>query len=202
VVVFALTDTQYCRWLDLEARERRSRSEETELAGYLRVIAEAEDQVRQWIADYLQAQQEWHRRHHCGAERCEIYREVAPRLPAEWGARQISRIHGECRHPDDAFAGKLLILDEALRALCGSGWVEMVRDPGGDTTFRWSADPEAARKRHERDQARAARQQGRRKKGPAQSKRQPGGRSPTAATAQPDLRTLLRSLGGFVGLDE
>jgi hypothetical protein len=197
VVVFALTDAEYRRWLDLEARERRSRSEEAELAAYLHAIADAEDQVRAWLADYLQEQQEWHRRHHCGAERSEIYRAVAPRLPGEWGARAIARIHGECRHADDAFAGKLLILDEALRWLCGAGRVEAVRDPGGDTTFRWSADPEASRKRHERDQSRASR-----KKGPAPGKRQSGGRAPAAATAQPDLRTLLASLGGFVGLDE
>ena len=50
------------------------------------------------IADFLEPQQEWHSRHQGGAERAEIYREVAPRLPAEWGVREIARIHGECRH--------------------------------------------------------------------------------------------------------
>jgi hypothetical protein len=202
VVVFALNDHEYRRWLDLEAQERRSRAEEVELAGYLNAIAEAEAQIRQAIADYLQAHHEWHCRHECGAERTEIYRAVAPRLPTEWGARRVARVHGECRHADDVFAGKLLLLDEALLVLCGSGRVEALRDPAGDTTFRWSADPEATRRRHEQELDRASRPHGRRKKSPAPGRRRPGGTAPAATTARTDLRTLLGALGGFVGFDE
>jgi hypothetical protein len=202
VVVFALNDHEYLRWLDLEAQERRSRAEEVELAGYLKAIAEAEAQIRQAVAEYLQTHYEWHCRHDCGAERAEIYRTVAPAVPPEWGARRVARVHGEIRHADDVFAGKMLLLDEALLALCGAGRVEALRDPAGDTTFRWSADPEATRRRHEQELARASQPRGRRKKSPASGGQRPGGDAHAATTARTDLRTLLAALGGFVGFDE
>src|SRR5262249_44194901 len=103
VVVFALSDSEYQRWLELEATQRRSRAEEDELAGYLGAIIAAEGQGRRWVVDYLRAQHEWLRHHDGGTERAQIYRAVAPLLPAEWGARRVARVHGECRHADDAF---------------------------------------------------------------------------------------------------
>jgi hypothetical protein len=200
--VFALNDQDYCRWLEVEALGRRTGAEEAELASYLGAIAAAEGQVQQWVLDYLEAQQEWHYRHNCGAERADIYRAVAPCLPAEWGERRIARVHGECRHAEDLFTGKMLILDEALQVLCDAGQVEGLRDPVGDPLFRWSPNPEATRKRQEKKLARANRQQARRKKGSGQVRHQPGCPSQAATAAQLDLRTFLASRGEFVGSDE
>jgi hypothetical protein len=188
VVVFALNDREYRRWLQLEALERRTPPQEAELRGYLDTMDAAERKVRQWLVGFFQAELERHCRQGCGAERAEIYRVVAPRLPARWGARQIARLYGECRPGDDVYAGKMLILDEALEALCGSGRVECVPGPCGTATYRWSAGP-----RPEQEPAAATRRPAR---------QEAGSPPPAAKTSRPDLRELLPSLGRFVGFDE
>jgi hypothetical protein len=197
VVVFALNDHQYQRWLKLESLQRRSPDEDAELAGYLKTIAAAEARVRRWVADYLRAERDRHQRQGCGAERAEVYRAVAPRLPAAWGIRQIARVYGDCRPGDDTFAGKMLILEAALQALCSSGRVEALPGPLGDLTFQWSA-ARAGHAGQEHEPARAGRRPARRKKGSAAA----DSPSPAATTARPDLRAFLTSRGRFVGLDE
>lgn len=195
--MFALNDHEYRRWLKLESLQQRSRDEETELAAYLKTIAAAELRVRRWVAAYLRLERDRHQRQGCGAERAEVYRAVAPHLPAAWGARQIARVYGSCRSGDDTFAGKMLILEAALQALCSSGRVEALPGPLGDLTFQWSAArAEGAGQEHE--PARAGRRPARRKKGSARD----DSPSPAATTARPDLRTFLTSRGRFVGLDE
>ena len=196
--MFSLTDGEYRRWLELEAEENRTPAAEAELRGYLDAIAASEDQVRQWVLDYLWAGP--HRAKGCGADRAALYRAVAPRLPAAWGARMVARVHGACRHRDDVFAGKMLILDEALLALCWSGQVETLCDPVGDTTFRLSSDPEATVRRREQAHARAGRPDAGRTRGLAPAEGPTDCSSP--AGARPDLRALLASLGAFVGFDE
>jgi hypothetical protein len=136
VVVFALNDREYRRWLQLEALERRTPAQEAELHGYLNAMDAAERKVRHWLVGYLKAELERHCRQGCGAERAEIFRTVAPLLPARWGARQVARLYGACRPGDDVYAGKMLILDEALEALCGSGRVECLPGPGG-SAMEW-----------------------------------------------------------------
>src|SRR5262249_15858926 len=122
---------------------------EAELQGYLDAIAASEAQVRRRVLDYLRAEHRRYPHRDAGADRADIYRAIAPRLPAAWGARMVARVHGECRHRDDVYAGKMLILDEALLALCSSGQVEVVSDPVGDATFRWSPDPQATLRQQE-----------------------------------------------------
>jgi hypothetical protein len=197
--VFSLTDHEYQRWLELEAEEHRPPADEAELQGYLDAIATAEDQVRRRILDYLRAEHRRYPNRTDGADRADIYHAVAPRLPAAWGARMVARVHGECRHRDDVFAGKMLILDEALLALCASGKVEIVCDPVGDTTFRWSPDPEATLRRQEQQGPPGRRPQARPEAAPLKG---PGGCPSPAATAAADLRALLGSPGAFIGSDE
>ena len=198
--MFSLTDCEYQRWLELEADEQRTPAAEAELQGYLDAIAAAEGQVRRRVLDYLRAEHRRYPHRAEGADRADIYRAVAPRLPAVWGARMVARVHGECRHRDDVFAGKMLILDEALLALGASGQVEIVCDPAGDTTFRWSPDPEATRRRQEQEHTRAGGPHARRPE--AAPRNRPAGCPSPAATAPPDLRALLASLGAVIGFDE
>jgi hypothetical protein len=193
--VFSLTDQEYRRWLELEAVGERTPEAEAELRGYLNAIAAAEGRVRRWLVAYLQAE---HRRQPYtdrGADRADIYRALAPRLAAAWGARMMARVHGECRGREDAFAGKMLILDEALLALCSSGRVEAVSGPLGDTTFRLSSGSRTSVRAQEQESARASRRQ-------AQAAGGQAGRPSPAATAGPDLRDFLTSLGAPVGFDE
>jgi hypothetical protein len=199
--MFSLTDREYGRWLELEAAEQRVPAEEAELQGYLEAIMAAEDQVRQWVVDYLRAGYGPDAPEGRGADRADIYRAVAPRLPAAWGMHMIARVHGECRHRDDVYAGKMLILDEALLALCSSDQVEALPGPLGDTTFRLSPDQEAALHGCEPERGQAGRHRARRRKGTAQVKPPTGCPSP-AATARADLRSFLASRGAFVGFDQ
>jgi hypothetical protein len=189
VVVFALNDREYRRWLEVEALRQRTAAEEAELTGYLDTIAAAENQVQQWVVDYLEAQYEWHCRSHSGAERADLYRAVAPCLPAEWGSRRVARVHGECRHADDTFVGKMLILDEVLRTLQDSGRIETLRDPVGEALFRWSPDPEASLDCEDQEPAPAKRQR-------------PEYPSHSAATLESDLPNFLAGRDRFVGFDE
>lgn len=196
--MFALSDRQYRRWLKLEARERRNPAEQAELRCYLAAITAAEDQVRGWVLEYLRAEHERHQHQGCGAERAEIYRAVAPRLPVRWAARQIARLYGACRTSDDLSAGKLLILEEALESLCSRGQVESQPGPAGGTTFLWSEAAETPAGAAEQQPARTRPQPGRHETGPAPA----ASRSSAATTTRPDRWTLLGLLNGFVGFDE
>lgn len=179
--MFCLTRLEFRRWLQLEAQEQRSPACEAELRGYLDAITAAERQVRRWVVTYLRSR----RSEECGATKEEIYRAVAPRLPAVWGARMAARVHVRC-HRDKgmsdkktlAVAGKMLILEEALLALCSFGRVEAVYDPAGAATFRWCPAPVA------------------------QPTHRAGKRPPSAAGCRGGLLALLASGGAFVGFDE
>ncbi|HJT77971.1 MAG TPA: hypothetical protein VJ739_12280 [Gemmataceae bacterium] len=183
--MFCLTTREYRRWLRLEAEELRSPASEAELQDYLSAIAAAERQVRRWVVAYLRARH----RHRCedggAATSDEVYRAVAPRLPAVWGARMALRVHVRCSRGGApgrralALAGKMLILDEALQALCSSGRVEAV----GETAFRWFPAQKPVREEN---------------KIPGNES---GGPS-SAAARRPDLCTFLLARGGFVGFDE
>lgn len=177
--MFCLTRLEFRRWLQLEAQEQRSPACEAELRGYLDAIAAAERQVRRWVVAYLRTRQS----EGCGATKAEIYRAVAPRLPAVWGARMAARVHVRCQRDEGAsdkktlaVAGKMLILEETLLALCSFGRVEAVCDAAGETTFRWSPVPMA------------------------QPTHRAGQRPPPAAGG--GLLALLASGGAFVGFDE
>jgi hypothetical protein len=199
VSMFSLTDREYGRWLELEAAEQRLPAEEAELQGYLEAIIAAEERVRQWVVDSLRPQPDAPEGR--GADRADIYRAVARRLPAAWGLRMVARVHGECRHRDDVYAGKMLIIDEALLALCSSDQVEAVPGPLGYTTFRLSPNHETALQRGEPERGRTGLSGARRRKETAQVKRATRHQS-SAAKARADLGSFLASLGVFVGFDQ
>ncbi len=202
--MFCLTHREYRRWLQLEADERRSASAEAELRGYLAAIAAAERQVRRLVAAYLRARQ-CRQPEASGVGQDEIYRALAPRLPDVWGLRITARVRGWNRGDESgrkrrAFVGKMLILDEALLALCASGRVEAGDHSSGKAAFRWRATREASGERQRAEGARAGEHPAR-KSGTVGARPQAADASP-AATCRTDLRALLASLGAFVGFDE
>jgi hypothetical protein len=192
--MFCLTQRQYRRWLRLEAEERRTAEAEAELQGYLDAITAAERQVRRWVVTYLRGRQGRRRSAPDGVVKAEIYRAMARRVPDVWGLRMAARLSGRYHGGDEpcrkmrAFAGKMLILDEALLALCTSGRVEVVNDAAGATVFRWCSAGKALRGRRAVGGAR-----------PSTSRRD----DPSlAATGRLGLRAFLASQGAFVGFDE